>query len=208
MTFADAIVSGFKNYANFKGKATRAEFWYWVLFTILLSLVLGTIETVIWPAAPVDSEDLSVILQSAFSAPTPFTSLANIVLFIPGLAVSARRFHDAGFSAKWLLLLLAPAAYSIFAIIGVVAIGMSYSDSELVNIEDFPVELLMSIIFLIAPIFAAMGRCTVTADAADGDINGSDGGMRRASVNADHSGRQACRHVHGQCHIRFTKTLI
>ena len=154
MTFADAIVSGFKNYANFKGKATRAEFWYWVLFTILLSLVLGTIETVIWPAAPVDSEDLSVILQSAFSAPTPLTSLANIVLFIPGLAVSARRFHDAGFSAKWLLLLLAPAAYSIFAIIGVVAIGMSYSDSELVNIEDFPVELLMSIIFLIAPIFA------------------------------------------------------
>lgn len=154
MTFADAIVSGFKNYANFKGKAVRAEFWYWVLFTILLSLVLGTIETVIWPAQSVDSEDLSVILMTALSGPTPLTSLANLVLFIPGLAVTARRFHDAGFSAKWLFLLLAPAAYSIFAIIGLVAIGTSYSDSDLMNVEDIPVELFMSIIFLIAPIFA------------------------------------------------------
>lgn len=154
MTFADAIVSGFKNYAKFKGQATRSEFWYWVLFTILLSLVLGTIETVIWPAAPVDSEDLSIILMTALSGPTPLTSLANLVLFIPGLAVTARRFHDAGFSAKWLFLLLVPAVYSIFAIIGLVAIGTSYSDSDLMNVEDIPVELFMSIIFLIAPIFA------------------------------------------------------
>lgn len=155
MTFVDAIASGFKNYAKFKGQATRSEFWYWVLFTILLSLVLGTIETAIWPAAPVDSEDLSVVLQSALSAPTPLTTIANIVLFIPGLAVTARRFRDAGFSAKWLLLLLVPAAYSIFAIVGLIAIGTSYSNGgELVDIEDFPVELLMSIIFLVAPIFA------------------------------------------------------
>ncbi len=154
MTFADAIASGFKNYAKFKGQATRSEFWYWVLFTILLSLVLGTIETVLWPATPVDSEDLATILQSTLSAPTPLTTIANIVLFIPGLAVTARRFRDAGFSAKWLLLLLAPAAYSIFAIVGLVAIGVSYSESAMPSVEDLPLELMMSIIFLIAPIFA------------------------------------------------------
>lgn len=154
MTFADAIVSGFKNYANFKGKATRAEFWYWVLFTILLSLVLGTLETVIWPAEPVNSEDLSVILQSAFSAPTPLTSLANLVLFIPGLAVTARRFHDAGFSAKWLLLLLVPAIYAIFAVIGALAITWSFFTDQAPAGADIPVESLMTIIFLVAPIFA------------------------------------------------------
>jgi uncharacterized membrane protein YhaH (DUF805 family) len=154
MTFADAIASGFKNYAKFKGQATRSEFWYWVLFTILLSLVLGTIETLIWPATTVDSEDLATILQSTLSAPTPLTTIANLVLFVPGLAVTARRFRDAGFSAKWLLLLLVPAAYSIFAIIGLVAIGTSYSDTEMPSVEDLPLELMMSIIFLIAPIFA------------------------------------------------------
>jgi uncharacterized membrane protein YhaH (DUF805 family) len=154
MNFVDAIASGFKNFFNFKGRASRSEFWYWVLFTILLSLVLGTIETVIWPAAPIDSEDLEAVLNSAFSAPTPLTSLANLILFIPGLSVTARRFHDAGFSAKWLLLLLVPAGYSIFAIVGLVAIGASYFGSSMPSIDDFPLEVLMSIIFLIAPIFA------------------------------------------------------
>jgi uncharacterized membrane protein YhaH (DUF805 family) len=154
MNFVDAIASGFKNYFNFKGRASRSEFWYWVLFTILLSLVLGTIETVIWPAAPIDSEDLEAVFNSALSAPTPLTSLANLILFIPGLSVSARRFHDAGFSAKWLLLLLVPAGYSIFAIVGLVAIGASYFGSSMPGIDDFPLEVLMSIIFLIAPIFA------------------------------------------------------
>jgi uncharacterized membrane protein YhaH (DUF805 family) len=154
MNFVDAIASGFKNYFNFKGRASRSEFWYWVLFTILLSLVLGTIETVLWPAAPIDSEDLEAVLNATLSAPTPLTSLANLLLFIPGLSVTARRFHDAGFSAKWLLLLLVPAAYSIFAIVGLVAIGSSYFGSEMPSVENFPVEVLMSIIFLIAPIFA------------------------------------------------------
>lgn len=154
MNFVDAIAAGFKNYANFKGKASRSEFWYWVLFTILLSLVLGTIETVIWPAAPIDSEDLEAVLNATLSAPTPLTSLANLVLFIPGLSVTARRFHDAGYSGKWLLLLLVPVAYSIFAIVGVVALAVEYFGAGMPSVDEIPVEVMMSMIFLIAPIFA------------------------------------------------------
>ena len=154
MNFLDAIAAGFKNYANFKGKASRSEFWYWVLFTILLSLVLGTIETVIWPAAKIDSDDLEAVLNATLSAPTPLTSLANLVLFIPGLSVTARRFHDAGFSAKWLLLILVPVAYSIFAIVGVVAVAVEYFGSGIPSVDEVPLEAVMSMIFLIAPIFA------------------------------------------------------
>lgn len=154
MNFVDAVAAGFKNYFNFKGKASRSEFWYWVLFTILLSLVLGTIETVIWPAEPIDSDDLSAVWNAALTAPTPLTSLANLLLFIPGLSVTARRFHDAGFSGKWLLLLLVPVAYSIFAVIGVVTISVEYFGSGLPSVDEIPVEVVMSMIFLIAPIFA------------------------------------------------------
>ena len=154
MSFVDAVVAGFKNYFNFRGKASRSEFWYWVLFTILLSLVMGTIETVIWPAAPLDSEDIEAVLNAPLSAPTPLTSLANLLLFIPGLSVTARRFHDAGFSGKWLLLLLVPVAYSIFAVIGVVAISVDYFGSGLPSVDEIPLEVVMSMIFLIAPIFA------------------------------------------------------
>ena len=39
ISFSDAISLAFKNYVNFSGRATRAEFWWFFLFTTLLSLV-------------------------------------------------------------------------------------------------------------------------------------------------------------------------
>ncbi len=147
MTFVDAVRSGFKNYFNFKGAAPRSEFWYWVLFTVLLSLVLGTIEGVIWPA-PMTTGDWMEDLANFGAQPTPFTSLASILLFIPNLSMTARRFHDAGFSAKWLFLQLAPIAYGIFAAMGVVAVVLNAGGS------DLSYEAIMSLIFLILPIIA------------------------------------------------------
>ena len=49
MTFADSVKSGLKNWANFKGTATRTEFWYFYLFTILLNMVTTTIDSIIAP---------------------------------------------------------------------------------------------------------------------------------------------------------------
>ncbi|MEY3966968.1 MAG: hypothetical protein RLZ96_494, partial [Actinomycetota bacterium] len=66
----------------------------------------------------------------------------------------ARRFHDAGFSAKWLYLLLVPIAYSIFAIIGSLVIAWSFYTDEVPTGAELPPESWMTIIFLIAPIFA------------------------------------------------------
>ncbi len=82
MTFVDAIKSGFKNYANFKGVAPRSEFWYWVLFTFLLGLVTNSIDNV--------------------ANTTALSNLSNLALFLPGLAVAARRLRDSGRSAIWL----------------------------------------------------------------------------------------------------------
>lgn len=147
MSFVDAVQSGFKNYFNFKGRASRSEFWYWVLFTILLSLVLGTIEGVIWPA-PVSSGDWMQDLDSFAGQPTPFTSIASFLLLIPNLSVTARRFHDAGFSAKWLFLQLGPLAYAVFAGIGVFTVVANAGSEEL------SYEAIMSLIFLILPIVA------------------------------------------------------
>lgn len=147
MTFTGAVQSGFKNYFNFKGRASRSEFWYWVLFTILLSLVLGTIESVLWPPA-MSTGDWMQDLANFGATPTPLTSLASLLLLIPNLSVTARRFHDAGFSAKWLFLQLAPIAYGIFAGVGVVAVVMNAGPDEL------SYEAIMSLIFLILPILA------------------------------------------------------
>jgi uncharacterized membrane protein YhaH (DUF805 family) len=46
MTFRDAIRAGFANYVNFSGRAGLGEFWYWVLFTILVGIVTTILDAI------------------------------------------------------------------------------------------------------------------------------------------------------------------
>ena len=88
MQFGDAIKNGFQNYANFRGVASRSEFWYWTLFTVLVSLGTSIVDSAI---------GLALDMQ-AF---TLVNTLGSLALLLPGLAVAVRRLHDAGFSAWW-----------------------------------------------------------------------------------------------------------
>jgi uncharacterized membrane protein YhaH (DUF805 family) len=81
MDFVGAIKAGFKNYVNFRGTATRPEYWYWVLFSVLVAIVLGSL-------------DRSGNLGNAFS----------IATLLPSLGVLVRRLREAGFSWLWVLL--------------------------------------------------------------------------------------------------------
>jgi uncharacterized membrane protein YhaH (DUF805 family) len=108
VTFAGAVKSAFVNFAKFRGTSTRPEYWYFVLFSVLMALVLGTIDSVIWP--PVETDDV----LEALNQPTPFSNIFAIVLLVPSLAVTSRRIRDAGWSGKWLWSLLLPIAPFIF----------------------------------------------------------------------------------------------
>ena len=88
MTFSDAVRSGFEHYVIFDGRASRPEFWWWVLFAILVSVVANIIDAVIGP--PI------------------VTSLAGLALLLPGLSVSIRRLHDTNRSGWWILIVLIP----------------------------------------------------------------------------------------------------
>lgn len=77
MGFSDAVRSVINQYTTFTGRAGRSEFWYWVLFTVLVHVVIGIAET----AVP------------AVGYLSPLFSLATIV---PDFAVGARRMHDVG----------------------------------------------------------------------------------------------------------------
>ena len=79
-----------KKYAVFNGRATRAEYWYFILFNALISFGIGFI---------------SEFIQSA---PNVLSGLYSLAVFLPSLAVGARRLHDTGRSAWWLLLILIP----------------------------------------------------------------------------------------------------
>ena len=76
MNFQQAITSAFRNYVTFAGRASRSEYWYWVLFTII-----GGIVTVILDYAAFSDSDFS----------TPINTIFNVVCLLPSLAVGARR---------------------------------------------------------------------------------------------------------------------
>jgi uncharacterized membrane protein YhaH (DUF805 family) len=96
MNFPQAIVSGFKKYFAFSGRATRSEYWYWILFVTLVEVIVLSIGVTI---------GLDVLFQLLQIL------LSGVVLFIPTLAVQVRRLHDTDRTGWWLL---PPSIASVF----------------------------------------------------------------------------------------------
>lgn len=83
MTFYESIRVCLTKYAEFNGRATRPEFWWFTLFITLVAAALTYL-----------SESL--------------TSIFLIAMLLPQLAVGTRRLHDIGKSPWWQLFLLVP----------------------------------------------------------------------------------------------------
>src|SRR5256885_2259449 len=92
MTFGQAISSGFQNYVNFTGRAVRSEFWYWILFYVIVIVVTSIIDQVAFRHSDI----------------SPLTGLAGLAFLLPNLAVGARRLHDTDRSGWFLLLSFIP----------------------------------------------------------------------------------------------------
>ena len=106
MGFSQAIASCMGKYANFQGRATRGEYWWFYLFQILLT----------WGASIVGSLTLG---DSGYM----LTGLVSLALLLPSIAVGARRLHDTGRSGWWQLL--------AFTIIGIILLIVWFvSDGE------------------------------------------------------------------------------
>jgi uncharacterized membrane protein YhaH (DUF805 family) len=151
VTFAGAVKSAFLNFAQFRGVSTRPEYWYFVLFTVLMALVLGTIDSVIWP--PAQTEDV----LEALNQPTPFSNIFAIVILVPSLAITSRRIRDAGWSGKWLFALLLPIVPFVFGAIAAVEYLMNvltptFEDIITIGLYFLPtlvVGLIIQIFFLV-----------------------------------------------------------
>jgi len=103
MPFADAVKSVLTlNYANFNGRAGRSEFWWYVLFAIIASVVLALVD--------------NLVFRNIIGVPIlgPIFSLATI---IPGIAVSVRRLHDKDKSGWFILISLIPLVGAIVLLV-------------------------------------------------------------------------------------------
>lgn len=90
MTFTDAVKTVLtERYADFQGRARRPEYWWFVLFSIVVNLILQAL--------------------AAVSGVIVFLSLiVSLALLIPGIAVGVRRMHDIGRTGWWLLIAFIP----------------------------------------------------------------------------------------------------
>jgi uncharacterized membrane protein YhaH (DUF805 family) len=89
MTFSEAIRDGFSKYVTFSGRSSRSAYWWWYLFTLLVSGAAWLIDVAVGTWFVIGG-------------------LASLILFLPTLAVTVRRFHDAGHSGWWVLTWIIP----------------------------------------------------------------------------------------------------
>ena len=110
MSFIDAIKSYFQNYANFKGRARRSEFWWVVLFTTLVSAGLS----ILFPGTVMELNGVE------FQQNSPIVSLWSLATLVPSLAITWRRLHDVSKSGPYFFYILIPIAGVIMLLIELV----------------------------------------------------------------------------------------
>jgi uncharacterized membrane protein YhaH (DUF805 family) len=146
----------FKYYANFSGRAPRAELWWFFLFAIILYVLLGVVGLVVIGRADAAQASPSLGLIGAFGVFGLIIILFWLVLLLPTIAVQTRRLHDTGRSGWWLgayyLLYLAYLALVLSAMPSTFEPGQPQGGSPTLAIAVLPVGLgflVYSIVLLI-----------------------------------------------------------
>lgn len=105
MTFGQSISRCFSKYCTFTGRASRSEYWWWILFTAIIGLLFGI------------SSGLQSIHESSPSGLPVISYIVSAVLFLPSLGVLFRRLHDTGKSGWWWLIGFIPVVGTIILIV-------------------------------------------------------------------------------------------
>jgi uncharacterized membrane protein YhaH (DUF805 family) len=83
-----------RHYVDFEGRIGRAQFWYYILVYMVVGILVS-------------------IVGSITLSGTGLRALYGLALLLPTLGITARRLHDVGRTASWVLLLAVPWALSI-----------------------------------------------------------------------------------------------
>ena len=114
MTIQESVVTCLRKYAVFSGRATRAEYWWWFLATVIAGSILAVVD-----------EFINALTGTEFS---PLAGIFWLAILLPGLAVTCRRLHDTGRSGWWQLAWYVIGIVAIVPIIVGVVIGLPTGD--------------------------------------------------------------------------------
>ena len=99
-------ILAFKNWNKFKGRANQSEYWYFVLFSFIVSTILFFIDVSFLGYNPMNPTSLGVT-----------QIIYGLLAFIPSLSVAVRRLHDvnkSGWNMLWIFLPLIGIFYVLY----------------------------------------------------------------------------------------------
>ena len=109
------------NYANFNGRASRSEYWWFFLFYFLVSI----------PLTILDLMTGIVVLDMGFGVSYgPFAILTMMVFTLPSLSLFIRRLHDTGRSGWWFLIAGIPIAGYIILFVFLIQDGQPHPNKH------------------------------------------------------------------------------
>jgi uncharacterized membrane protein YhaH (DUF805 family) len=104
-----------KKYAVFSGRSRRKEYWYFVLFNIIVGIVLASIDALLGTFS--SSSNIGLL-----------SGIYSLAILIPSLAVTVRRLHDIDRSGWWILIGLVPLIGGIVLLVFALLDGMPGSN--------------------------------------------------------------------------------
>lgn len=116
VSFGQAIKLFFKNYANFSGRATLQEYWFAVLFNVLVSFAINMISGIMTSLLIVGGADEEKTVASTLII-TLVILIYALAILVPSLAIVVRRLHDSGKSGAYIFISLIPVVGWILLII-------------------------------------------------------------------------------------------
>ena len=107
------------SYADFSGRSRRKEYWMFVLFNFLISIVLSILDKIL------GFDDIFSFGGTAFRNNGIIGSLYSLIVLVPSLAVGVRRLHDTNRSGWYLMMPFAPLLFmfvaSFLPVLGIIA---------------------------------------------------------------------------------------